>query len=745
MIQTDFREAFKNNWVIVFISVYLLATCVWYLLTDSPWDDDCVTRYFHTKKAFSEPAEFVKTWNRPLFVLLFAIPFQISKHTILLMAALSAFSALCLYRTLEKQSIKNAYLVIPLFLFQAYFFTISRSSLAEPLAAAIFSIAYYMYHEKKFLMFTILGSLIPLARLELSVLLPIWVFLLIKNKVWKYIPILGIPILLWSFFGYILQDDALYLYNKTLGNPNKVNRYGHKTFFHYFRRYIYFLGPTVFYFLAIGVAERLYKRKASIFIMLQFVCGFFLYVVFSWKLSLGQAAGFLRHLAVLSPFAAILALHGYNYFIDYATREKIEPEIEEKKVKWKQKKKDKKAKKMDSPKKARIRIGLYSIILLASVFFYMSVEIESHHTLTEVKDYSRLLIILVFASLFVVLIYFKERIKILHLNLLVGFSVIGFTLITEPPNSHHSPERRTMTDITNYISQAYLNKYDYYANHNWFYWASGEVYGEKNALNRLNLINAKDSSIVIWESHYSDKHNGDVKENVLIDDPNYVCLYRKLSEDKKFLVAVYQLIKNSKPIEKVKAIDQFLSIAIDDPDAYFTRGVYYLSVLGDKKASIYDFNKAIELDSNYRDAYFNKGVASANMNLYNESIMAFKKCLTFNPEDHEAYFNIGVNYSNARELDSALAYYNKTVEIKNDYVMGYLGRGSIYEKKKQYKDGLVNFLKALELDPNEPKAYYNSGVMYLYLNNREEACKYLNKSYNLGFKSAQNVIQNYCK
>ena len=108
---------------------------------------------------------------------------------------------------IEKKNVPNAYLVIPFLLFQSFYFTVSGSELAEPLAAAILAFGYSFYLNKKFLYFAIAGSLLPLARMEMSVLLILWVYILFISKNYRFILILFIPCLIWSQAGTLLTGQ----------------------------------------------------------------------------------------------------------------------------------------------------------------------------------------------------------------------------------------------------------------------------------------------------------------------------------------------------------------------------------------------------------------------------------------------------------------------------------------------------------------------------------------------------------
>jgi Gpi18-like mannosyltransferase len=229
------------------------------------------------------------------------------------MTLISAFGAYYLYLGVKKQQIKNAFLVIAFLLFQPFLFSLSRNAETEPLSVAILGLGFYFLSNKKWMQFAIIGGLLPLARLELSVLLIFWAYYLIKEKQFKYILFLGLPTFLWNISGWILTGDFLYVLNSTIGKDTGENRYGQTSFGHYFQRFIYVISPVIYIYFLVGLIYKTYIKKLDPFIWFQFVVGFLMYVIFSWKLSIGNAAGFLRNLTPLSPLVALITLEGYNY------------------------------------------------------------------------------------------------------------------------------------------------------------------------------------------------------------------------------------------------------------------------------------------------------------------------------------------------------------------------------------------------------------------------------------------------
>ena len=274
----------ERKFVFFFIGLYIVIELIYGFWNQSTWDDDCPSRYYNTLNAIHDFKQFVALWNRPLFVLIFFLPVQISKHSILvLMVAISALSAYYLYKGVRKTGTANAWLVVPLMLFQAYYFGVSRNGEVEPLAVAIISLGFYCYVSDKIFWFTILGALLPLARLELSPALLIWVILLIQKKKYKYLPIIAALPLLWSILGGMAEDHFIFslLYDQVLNGEKSENIYGHKSFGRYFQCYPYITGPVIFFLFSIGLAERLYKRKIDLFVVFQFILIFFIYVIFT--------------------------------------------------------------------------------------------------------------------------------------------------------------------------------------------------------------------------------------------------------------------------------------------------------------------------------------------------------------------------------------------------------------------------------------------------------------------------------
>lgn len=773
------KHFIDEKWIVFgMLSIYFLTNIIYGLLATGTWDDDCPTRYYNTLNAINDPVHFISLWNRPLFTFMFFLPVQISKHSILIiMTLISTMSAYVLYNAVKEFKIKYAYLVIPFFLFQAFFFGLSRNAMTEPLAAALICLGFLFYVRKQYLAFAIVGSLVPLARLELSVLLGIWGIILILQKQWKYIPILAVPVIIWSLAGTYFDGDWLWLYHEATGEEDKVNRYGHQTFSHYFHRYIYVLGPVVFYFFILGLWKQIIEKKAELFITGQFILGFLLYVIFAWKLSMGDSAGFLRNLTPLGPLAAVIALYGFNLWMEALRtgRKEIAKEQPEEQVHNRKAKKQKSANMSASEKRAffienqrkkkedelkgkeaqrtyqkRYAVIFISILIIIAAFFFFSKKLQNHHNISDIPDYLNLIIISGLTITFIFLsFYFRS--KPLNKGVKAGiFSVLfiltaGFTLVTEPPDNHMSPERITMEQVSDLYLKGYLKDHQTYVNHVWFFWANDlDRHNSKfKTITEENLKEAPEGSIVVWESHYSHRLAGDVKIDFFAKNPKFVELFRYVSTDNKFYTVVFQKEGNnsSAPLE---THNRFISFAPELASAYASRGNTKSNKLRDYKEAIEDYSKAIELDSTYIDAYFNRGLAKFNIKEYQKSAEDYVKVIQLKPDYTNAYFNLGAAKANLEANAEALANFTKVIELDPKYVNAYMNRAFVYNKMKDYSKAIADYEKIIELEPNNTMAYFNAGVLYLQTGQKDKGCNNLVKAKGLGYNQANGIIQQYC-
>jgi tetratricopeptide (TPR) repeat protein len=178
----------------------------------------------------------------------------------------------------------------------------------------------------------------------------------------------------------------------------------------------------------------------------------------------------------------------------------------------------------------------------------------------------------------------------------------------------------------------------------------------------------------------------------------------------------------------------------------FRDGLSFLSKDDCEKALPY-FEKAVEADGNYAEAWAQAGFCKEKLGRHAEAIDASKRAVNLRPSS-ESFFNIGLanyylkqyreaveNYRQAIRLDPynaadayyalGLAYrdwgrpddeiqaYKQAIRLRSDYTSAYERLGSRYLKSKKYPEAIEVFKQLTALKPGDASAPNNMGEAYL--------------------------------
>ncbi|OJV75574.1 MAG: hypothetical protein BGO34_01110 [Bacteroidia bacterium 44-10] len=109
------------------------------------------------------------------------------------------------------------------------------------------------------------------------------------------------------------------------------------------------------------------------------------------------------------------------------------------------------------------------------------------------------------------------------------------------------------------------------------------------------------------------------------------------------------------------------------------------------------YQKAIEVDSNYFDAYFNLGIAFTHLPDFEKAIKYFSKAVTKNDTVAGTYFMLGNIYAQKLDFDNAIKVLKQGLLIKPDSPQETYYLGSIYNEKGNYFYANLYAKKAAQL------------------------------------------------
>ena len=195
----------------------------------------------------------------------------------------------------------------------------------------------------------------------------------------------------------------------------------------------------------------------------------------------------------------------------------------------------------------------------------------------------------------------------------------------------------------------------------------------------------------------------------------------------------------------------------DSPSASFVRALYEL-YLKRFNASLNNYNDAIEkteglasgrtlmqFDDYYKAYYLmNRGVLRADMIEFLASIESNVQVLSLDDTGNtrarvKDQVSTSYDYGDAvRDMEAAAA-------ILTDSPYIYFNLGNLYCLSKEHIKSIENYTKAIEIYPYMGDAYFNRGLLLIYLKDKDKGCVDLSRAGELGVQDAYGVIKKYCE
>lgn len=187
---------------------------------------------------------------------------------------------------------------------------------------------------------------------------------------------------------------------------------------------------------------------------------------------------------------------------------------------------------------------------------------------------------------------------------------------------------------------------------------------------------------------------------------------------------------------------------------FFRDGLSFLSKDDCEKALPY-FEKAVESDSNYAEAwaqtgfckeklgkhaeaieasrkavslrpsaesYFNIGLANFYLKQYRDAADAYKHAIRLDPYNAaDAYYALGLVYRDWGRADDEIQAYKQAIRLKPDYASAYERLGSRYLRSKKYSEAVEVFRQLSNLRPGDATPFNSLGETYLEMGRPNEA------------------------
>jgi tetratricopeptide (TPR) repeat protein len=220
------------------------------------------------------------------------------------------------------------------------------------------------------------------------------------------------------------------------------------------------------------------------------------------------------------------------------------------------------------------------------------------------------------------------------------------------------------------------------------------------------------------------------------------------------------------------ASQALLSQQSDSSQYFFNKGLEE-SGLRHFAVAAKNFDKAIQLNPNFVEAYIANGKANLEMSRVYEATQNFTKAYQLQPSNNEVIkelatlsFNnrqylkaidlvqkckdcadadrmLGMSYYNTEDYGKSLTFLQKAISKNNKDGQAAYTLGRTYLELENEKSAIPLFQRAIEIEPTRNAWMYELGLIYYNQNDFKNALQYFNKAADNGYNKTNDFYENY--
>ena len=155
------------------------------------------------------------------------------------------------------------------------------------------------------------------------------------------------------------------------------------------------------------------------------------------------------------------------------------------------------------------------------------------------------------------------------------------------------------------------------------------------------------------------------------------------------------------------------------------------SKIGDPRACLESYKKAIEIDPDHFLAQFNLGIRYAKLPMNIEAARHFREALRLKPESPMVHYSLAVVCNLIGETDNAVNHYNEAIRFNPDFAKAHSNLAMLCYSLKRGKETIHHLLKSVEM-------FEKTGDEFM-VNNAKSLLKDCFKEFNLTADDCQTL------
>lgn len=163
--------------------------------------------------------------------------------------------------------------------------------------------------------------------------------------------------------------------------------------------------------------------------------------------------------------------------------------------------------------------------------------------------------------------------------------------------------------------------------------------------------------------------------------------------------------------EALSKVNALIAASPELAVAYNYQGTLY-HALSRYAEAILSYQKALDCQSNYLDAYYNLGLVYLKLNRRVEALTVFQAILSLSSTHAGARFQSGRLHMEAGDYQAALPFFHGLVQAFPYHMESHANLATCYLRLGRLEEAVLAYEAVLVLDSKDTQALYNLGVIY---------------------------------
>lgn len=238
----------------------------------------------------------------------------------------------------------------------------------------------------------------------------------------------------------------------------------------------------------------------------------------------------------------------------------------------------------------------------------------------------------------------------------------------------------------------------------------------------LPLLSLNISTSEVQSLEYGIKSYKSEKVTLSVIPDETVTITESLTENATSYIYIIGAFENYKRLNFIEAIEFFKSVKGYETNPlilFYIANCYYFE--NNFNASLQYYDKAIDINPQFSEAWYNKGGSLTDLKIYEDAIESYNSAINISPNYSEAWNNKGHVLGKLGRHEDAIAAYDRTTNINPKHSNAWYNRGNALNNLGKYEKAIESYDIAIDINPQHAEARINRGNILYFLGRSEEA------------------------